>query len=69
MAALEEPKFTDYQKEKAPEITPVILTESSNPGLGKEDQYHVQKGDTLMIVAFKIYGDYRKWKDLREWNK
>ncbi|MDD4974270.1 MAG: LysM peptidoglycan-binding domain-containing protein [Bacteriovorax sp.] len=71
MAAPEEPKFTDYHKEKAPEIPPLIVTESSSssPDLGKEAEYHFQKGDTLMMVAFKIYGDYRKWKDLREWNK
>lgn len=33
------------------------------------EEYRVQKGDTLMMVAFKIYGDYRKWKDLAGWNK
>lgn len=36
---------------------------------GAMETYRVQKGDTLMMVAFKIYGDYHKWKDLKEWNK
>lgn len=36
---------------------------------GIMEDYRVQKGDTLMLVAFKIYGDYRKWKDLAVWNK
>lgn len=31
-------------------------------------EYDVQHGDTLMWVAFKIYGDYGKWKSLRELN-
>jgi nucleoid-associated protein YgaU len=33
------------------------------------ETYRVQRGDTMMMVAFKIYGDYRKWKDLTSWNK
>lgn len=32
-------------------------------------EYEVQKNDTLMLVAFKIYGDYRKWKDIKDWNE
>ena len=32
------------------------------------EKYTVQKGDTLMMIAFKIYGDYRKWKDIKTWN-
>jgi nucleoid-associated protein YgaU len=35
-----------------------------------KDNIKVQKGDTLHEwLAFKIYGDYRKWKDLKAWNK
>lgn len=30
--------------------------------------YTVQRGETLMIVAFKIYGDYSKWRDLARMN-
>jgi nucleoid-associated protein YgaU len=30
--------------------------------------YTFKAGDTLMWVAFSIYGDYRKWKELKEWN-
>ncbi|MEA9354858.1 hypothetical protein SHI21_01505 [Bacteriovorax sp. PP10] len=36
---------------------------------GPMENYKVQKGDTMMMIAFKIYGDYRKWKDIKEWNK
>ncbi|MDO9182841.1 MAG: LysM peptidoglycan-binding domain-containing protein [Bacteriovorax sp.] len=80
MTAIEEPKFKDYQKEVDNQIAntekieiletpPEIAPKVSSTELGKEEQYYVQKGDTLMMVAFKIYGDYRKWKDLRTWNK
>ncbi|MBK23884.1 MAG: hypothetical protein CME70_07760 [Halobacteriovorax sp.] len=30
--------------------------------------YQIEKGDTLMLIAFKLYGDYRKWKSLQELN-
>ncbi|MEC7274739.1 MAG: LysM peptidoglycan-binding domain-containing protein [Bdellovibrionota bacterium] len=33
-----------------------------------EGQYTVKRGETLMMVAFNIYGDYRKWQDLRNLN-
>jgi nucleoid-associated protein YgaU len=31
-------------------------------------EYTVQKGDTMMLIAFKLYGDYRKWKTLKDMN-
>lgn len=31
-------------------------------------QYTVEKGDTLMWIAFKLYGDYRKWQHLSSLN-
>lgn len=30
--------------------------------------YTTQQGETLMLVAFNLYGDYRKWKELKDWN-
>jgi len=36
---------------------------------GPMEKYKVQKGETLMMIAFKIYGDYYKWKDIKGWNK
>lgn len=70
MVAPEEPKFEDFKKDTAPSNMPVISKdETFEPKLGAEGQYHIQKGETLMMAAFKIYGDYRKWKDLKAWNK
>jgi len=31
--------------------------------------YIIQPGDTLMLIAFKLYGDYTKWKDLEQMNQ
>jgi nucleoid-associated protein YgaU len=30
--------------------------------------YKVQPGDYLMLIGFKIYGDYKKWRSLLELN-
>lgn len=35
---------------------------------GEIAEYQVQKGDTLMEIAFKIYGDFGKWKEIKELN-
>ena len=82
MVAPEEPKFEDFKKpeEKVEEFLANNTTEApakihveersvSSENYGPMETYRVQKGDTLMMVAFKIYGDYRKWKDIKEWNK
>jgi LysM repeat protein len=31
--------------------------------------YEVKGEETLMWIAFKLYGDYRAWKNLKEWNQ
>ncbi|MCO4794031.1 MAG: LysM peptidoglycan-binding domain-containing protein [Bacteriovoracaceae bacterium] len=35
---------------------------------GSNGQYTVKKGDTLMWIAFKIYGDYSKWQNISNAN-
>ncbi len=35
---------------------------------GEEGWHTVQRSETLMIIAFKIYGDYEKWRELARWN-
>lgn len=51
---------------------PIVLDESvasSDVAMTDEEgSYTVKKGETLMMAAFNIYGDYRKWKDLRDLN-
>ncbi len=52
------PVITDVENEAAASIT-----------LGDgEGEYIVQKNETLMMIAFKLYGDYSKWRDLASRN-
>lgn len=70
----EEP--VDMNAEEQKEET--IVAESEAPveshsapviqGTGNFGTYQVKKGDTLMLVAFKIYGDYARWKELASHN-
>ncbi|MFG1500326.1 LysM peptidoglycan-binding domain-containing protein [Halobacteriovorax sp. XZX-3] len=59
---------------EAPSPTDEILLEE-NVALEKDvivtasDYYEVQKGETLMWIAFKLYGDYRKWRDIQAMNQ
>jgi nucleoid-associated protein YgaU len=63
-----EPRFRDYQKNIANVSKPEVI-ETTELIKDKPELYHIEKNDTLMMVSFKIYGDYRKWKDIRNWNK
>ncbi len=49
-----------------PEAAPTVATESQE---GEIKQYTVQKNETLMMIAFKLYGDYEKWKVLSSQNQ
>lgn len=47
--------------EEAPsEAAPVASTSLS----GNHGEYVVQKNETMMMIAFKLYGDYGKWRNL-----
>lgn len=35
---------------------------------GEQGTWTVSKNETLMIIAFKIYGDYDKWRDIARMN-
>ncbi|OFZ26787.1 MAG: hypothetical protein A2381_06505 [Bdellovibrionales bacterium RIFOXYB1_FULL_37_110] len=59
--ALQEPQ------ENMAEAMPAAAEASSIKTSGIEN-YEVQAGDTLMLIAFKIYGDYLKWRSLAELN-
>lgn len=34
----------------------------------KNQNYIVQKDDSLMLIAFKLYRNFDKWKDIAKWN-
>jgi nucleoid-associated protein YgaU len=35
---------------------------------GGISEYTVRKGDTLMLISYKVYGDYSKWRELSQMN-
>jgi nucleoid-associated protein YgaU len=58
--------------ESTPAISPVISEEklvvAPEVTQSKIKVYEVQKGETLMQIAFKLYGDISKWKELKQMN-
>jgi nucleoid-associated protein YgaU len=78
-AATEEPaELADAEAASPDALTndPVVAESDAAPvmidntiGSGSEKTYTVQKNETLMMVAFKLYGDYGKWKELANYNR
>ncbi len=50
--------------------TPEIVMDASPEPVsaGEDAEYVVQKNETLMMIAFKLYGDYGKWRELSNRN-
>lgn len=65
--AIEEPYMEDMNLvgEASVEEAPII---SETPEISPTLEYTVQKNETLMLIAFKIYGDYEQWKQLANLN-
>ncbi len=70
-----EPKFEEFQvatsdaRVKEYEIeTPIAPLAIDTNESAEFQEYQVQSGDTLMMIGFKLFGDYRTWKDLKKWN-
>lgn len=76
---VEDPMVTETEAEPVVEeaavvAAPEVMTEpmvetSSNFQAGSMMEYKVQKNETLMMIAFKLYGDYGKWKELASYNR
>ena len=68
-----EPNTQEYLTEAPAKIqadpVPTSARSTSYAANGSMEKYKVNKDETLMMIAFKIYGDYHKWKDIRGWNK
>lgn len=52
------------------ENTPPLMEEASTPKImgGSMETYQVQKGDTLMLISYKLYGHHRNWKEILKLN-
>jgi nucleoid-associated protein YgaU len=62
----EEPSIADT--EPVVNETPYVAAQTSYEA-GTMKQYVVQKNETLMLIAFKLYGDYERWKELASQNR
>ena len=59
------------QDNTAPQETSELAGEGQNKEIDlnlSPGVYKVQKGETLMLIAFKLYGDYGKWKKIQQNN-
>ncbi|HXH75295.1 MAG TPA: hypothetical protein VNJ08_10040 [Bacteriovoracaceae bacterium] len=63
-----EDEAININDEIAPGAAPVAKA-SSDFEAGATKQYNVGKNETLMLIAFKLYGDYEKWKNLANQNQ
>lgn len=41
---------------------------TSSPVIGDDGVYTVKNGETLMMISFNVYGDYRRWKEIASYN-
>lgn len=55
-------------EEPKPVITEEKIVVEQEVQASKPQTYRVQNGETLMQIAFKLYGDVSRWKDLRHMN-
>jgi nucleoid-associated protein YgaU len=69
--AKEESTIEPSTQETLTKSTPVEeqKVETIKSSDGQEDVYTVKAGDTLMKIAFSIYGDLSRWHDLYVWNQ
>lgn len=54
------------QESSLENASPAVMAASEG---GSMKQYRVQKNETLMMIAFKLYGDYSRWKDIASQNR
>jgi nucleoid-associated protein YgaU len=69
-AVQEEQPMEMSEDDDASEMNTEMMA-SSKPvieAVGEEKTYTVKKNDTLMLIAFNIYGDFTKWKELMKHN-
>ena len=66
----EEPEMVDAMEQPMTESMPVEAPVAAAPeiNMGAGDTYEVKEGETLMWIAFKLYGDYAKWRELESMN-
>ena len=67
----EEPMVHDLMEDAAPVVETETAMNAPTPvSMGNvESNYTVEKNETLMMISFKLYGDYSKWRDIANMNQ
>lgn len=60
--------FADLEDGSNSESSMADSMNAPSGGSGQMATYVVKSGDTLMKIAFSLYGDLNRWRDLRKWN-
>lgn len=58
----------DTSSEEASQGSPSMTASTDTSGIG-DATYSVQSNETLMLIAFKLYGDYGRWKEIASLNQ
>lgn len=70
---IEEPVVTESEPMVTEPTSEMTMDASAAPVVsndsGSMKQYTVQQNETLMLIAFKLYGDYERWKDIANQNR
>ena len=59
----------DDSSTTTPAVSNAPVAAQTNYRSEKSGEYTVQKNETLMMIAFKLYGDYARWKELANHNR
>lgn len=65
---VEDIELTDIEVSDEELATEAAISSSNIEISNDIGTYTVKSGETLMMIAFNIYGDYRKWRELRDMN-
>ncbi len=69
---MEEPVVTETAEEPVEitnETVAAVAVSAPSATSGSTMQYTVKKNETLMLISFKLYGDYEKWKSIANQNR
>lgn len=58
----------NYQDDLQDDSLGVVSPNELDKNIPETVEYVVQKNETLMLIAHKLYGDYRKWKSIQRVN-
>lgn len=64
-----ETTFAESEPVSEPEATPEPYAAEPQGGMGESFTYNVRSGDTLMKIAFEVYGDIFAWRKIYEMNQ